>query len=197
MFTQRFLHTALVFLFLLGMVFCYADEPVQLQKVSEPIKLQQVEKTPQKLGKEEKLVAEEKLETEVKLEVVNELTPANDLDKGKGWKTMENGLEINVLKDGNGDPVEAGDTVSVHYTGTFLDGRKFDSSLDRDEPFQFTVGAGRVIQGWDLGVVGMQVGERRSLRIPSNLAYGSRGAGGAIPPNTDLLFEIELLEIRK
>jgi len=118
-------------------------------------------------------------------------------DDEKGWEMMNNGLQIKILVEGYGEIAVDGDKVSVHYTGTFLDGRKFDSSLDRGEPFRFTLGAGRVIKGWDLGVVGMRVGERRTLHVPSKLAYGTRGAGGVIPPNTDLLFEIELLEIDK
>jgi len=109
---------------------------------------------------------------------------------------MENGLSYVIVTEGTGDVAEEGKTVVVHYTGTFEDGRKFDSSHDRDQPFEFLLGAGRVIRGWDLGVAGMRVGEKRILQIPSDLAYGSRGAGGIIPPDTDLIFEVELLEIR-
>ena len=112
------------------------------------------------------------------------------------WIVMENGLSYVIVTEGTGDVAEEGKTVVVHYTGTFEDGRKFDSSHDRDQPFEFLLGAGRVIRGWDLGVAGMRVGEKRILQIPSDLAYGSRGAGGIIPPDTDLIFEVELLEIR-
>jgi len=116
----------------------------------------------------------------------------------EGWYTMDNGLEIKIIQEGTGDMAMNGDVVSVHYTGTFLDGTKFDSSLDRKEPFKFQLGAGRVIRGWDLGVLGMKIGEKRTLVVPSDLAYGTRGAGaGLIPPNTNLMFDVELLDINR
>ena len=105
-------------------------------------------------------------------------------------------LKIEILKEGTGVVAKSGDVVSVHYTGTLIDGKKFDSSLDRGQPFSFTLGVGQVIQGWDQGVLGMKVGEKRKLFIPSDLAYGSSGAGGIIPPNAPLIFEVELLEIK-
>jgi FKBP-type peptidyl-prolyl cis-trans isomerase len=92
--------------------------------------------------------------------------------------------------------VRPGDIISVHYTGTLTNGTKFDSSLDRGEAFATILGAGKVIQGWDLGIPGMKVGGKRKLVIPSNLGYGERGAGGVIPPNATLIFEIELLDAR-
>jgi FKBP-type peptidyl-prolyl cis-trans isomerase len=104
-------------------------------------------------------------------------------------------LKTETLKQGTGEECKSGDTVSVHYTGTLTDGTKFDSSLDRGKPFSFTLGAGQVIKGWDLGVAGMKIGEQRRLVIPSELGYGERGAGSAIPPNATLIFEVELLEI--
>ena len=107
-------------------------------------------------------------------------------------------LEIETLKQGTGAECKNGDTVSVHYTGTLLDGTKFDSSVDRGQPFSFTIAANppQVIKGWDLGVVGMKIGEQRKLKIPSDLGYGAAGAGGgAIPPNATLIFEVELLGI--
>ena len=94
------------------------------------------------------------------------------------------GLEIKVLKEGTGDQeAKSGDFVKVHYTGTLEDGTKFDSSVDRGEPFEFTLGVGQVIQGWDQGVAGMKIGEKRKLTIPSELGYGASGAGNLIPPN--------------
>ncbi len=104
-------------------------------------------------------------------------------------------LEVEVLIEGEGAQAESGDRVSVHYTGTLTDGTKFDSSLDRGTPFVFTLGAGQVIMGWDLGVSGMQIGEKRKLTIPSELAYGLGGVPGSIPPNATLIFEVELLQI--
>jgi len=106
------------------------------------------------------------------------------------------GVEIEILKEGAGAVAKNGDIVSVHYTGTLENGTKFDSSVDRGVPFEFTLGAGQVIPGWDIGVEGMKVGEKRKLTIPSLLAYGERGAGGVIPPNAALIFEVELLGIK-
>ena len=96
---------------------------------------------------------------------------------------------------GAGEEAVAGKRVKVHYTGTFEDGRTFDSSVPRGEPFEFKLGAGQVIRGWDQGVAGMKVGGKRKLTIPSDLAYGSRGAGNVIPPDTTLVFEVELLGV--
>jgi len=105
-------------------------------------------------------------------------------------------LIIEDLVVGNGDTATAGQSVSVHYTGWLTNGQKFDSSVDRNDPFEFNLGRGQVIPGWDQGVAGMRVGGKRKLTIPPELAYGSRGAGGVIPPNATLVFEVELLGIR-
>jgi FKBP-type peptidyl-prolyl cis-trans isomerase len=113
-----------------------------------------------------------------------------------GRVNADTGLEIEDIECGDGETAEEGDLVTVHYTGTLEDGTKFDSSLDRDEPYPFNLGAGMVIPGWDEGVAGMQVGGTRKLTIPPDLAYGEAGAG-PIPPNSTLIFEIELLEVEE
>lgn len=107
--------------------------------------------------------------------------------------TTASGLVIEELVVGTGTEASTGQEVTVHYTGWLTDGKKFDSSKDRDEPFVFALGAGRVIRGWDEGVQGMKVGGTRKLTIPSALGYGARGAGNAIPPDATLVFEVELL----
>lgn len=105
-------------------------------------------------------------------------------------------LSIETIEEGSGQEAKSGDKVSVHYVGTLENGQKFDSSRDRGTPFSFTLGAGQVIRGWDLGVLGMKVGEKRKLTIPSDLAYGDAGTpGGPIPPKATLIFEVELLGI--
>jgi FKBP-type peptidyl-prolyl cis-trans isomerase len=109
--------------------------------------------------------------------------------------TTPSGLIIEEITLGDGDEATAGQNVTVHYTGWLTDGKKFDSSKDRDDPFEFPLGGGRVIKGWDEGVQGMKVGGTRKLTIPPNLGYGARGAGGVIPPNATLVFEVELLGV--
>jgi FKBP-type peptidyl-prolyl cis-trans isomerase FkpA len=109
--------------------------------------------------------------------------------------TTSTGLKYEDLVEGKGDSATTGQSVNVHYTGWLMDGNKFDSSKDRGEPFSFTLGKGAVIKGWDEGVQGMKVGGKRKLTIPAHLGYGSRGAGGVIPPNATLIFEVELLNI--
>lgn len=109
--------------------------------------------------------------------------------------TTDSGLKYEDSIEGDGAVAAAGQGVSVHYTGWLENGSKFDSSKDRNEPFQFNLGQGQVIRGWDEGVQGMKVGGTRKLTIPSDLGYGSNGAGGVIPPNATLIFEVELLDI--
>jgi FKBP-type peptidyl-prolyl cis-trans isomerase FkpA len=110
--------------------------------------------------------------------------------------TTASGLIIDDITVGDGAEAKAGQTVSVHYTGWLTDGSKFDSSKDRNDPFEFGLGARQVISGWDEGVQGMKVGGSRKLTIPPSLGYGARGAGGVIPPNATLVFEVELLAIK-
>ena len=108
--------------------------------------------------------------------------------------TTASGLQIKTLVVGTGDKAEPGKTAVVHYTGWLLDGTKFDSSVDRGTPFEFPLGAGRVIKGWDEGVATMNIGGKAELIIPADLAYGPSGAGGVIPPNATLKFEVEFLD---
>jgi FKBP-type peptidyl-prolyl cis-trans isomerase len=122
----------------------------------------------------------------------------DDKDKKKTMKKTDSGLEYRDLKEGTGEPPKIGQNCVVHYTGWLWQdnakGKKFDSSVDRGTPFSFHVGEGQVIKGWDEGVLTMKVGGKRELLIPAELAYGTRGAGGVIPANATLLFEVELLE---
>jgi FKBP-type peptidyl-prolyl cis-trans isomerase FkpA len=110
--------------------------------------------------------------------------------------TTPSGLQYQDIEPGTGPTAQSGQKAKVHYTGWLTNGEKFDSSRDRNDPFEFTLGAGQVIRGWDEGVTGMKVGGKRKLTIPPALGYGAHGAGGVIPPNADLIFEVELLGVR-
>ncbi|MFM7884169.1 MAG: FKBP-type peptidyl-prolyl cis-trans isomerase, partial [Microcystis panniformis] len=116
-----------------------------------------------------------------------------DLDQAV---TTDSGLKYIDIVEGTGETPQKGQKVTVHYTGTLTDGKKFDSSKDRNQPFTFTIGVGQVIKGWDEGVASMKVGGQRTLIIPPELGYGARGAGGVIPPNATLLFDVELLGVK-
>ena len=120
-------------------------------------------------------------------------------DEVKAGKTVTTASGLKYLDQvvGKGASPVAGKQVTVHYTGTLENGKKFDSSMDRKQPFKFTIGVGQVIQGWDEGVMTMKVGGKRKLIIPSKLGYGAAGAGGVIPPNATLLFDVELLDVQK
>ncbi len=111
-------------------------------------------------------------------------------------KTMENGLKIEDIKIGSGAEAKAGNSITVNYLGTLVNGTKFDSSYDRGQPFLFLLGGGQVIPGWDQGLIGMKVGGKRKLTIPPTLAYGEKGVPGAIPPDSTLVFEVELLDVK-
>ncbi|MDD5032709.1 MAG: FKBP-type peptidyl-prolyl cis-trans isomerase [Candidatus Pacebacteria bacterium] len=129
---------------------------------------------------------------------INNESEEQTLDPAQN-QNMENQageLKIEILKEGTGAEAKNGDTVSVHYVGVLENGTKFDSSIDRGQPFSFPLGSGYVIKGWDQGVLGMKIGEKRKLIIPAELGYGSR-AIGSIPPNSTLIFEVELLGIEK
>ena len=120
----------------------------------------------------------------------------NIVDEGGDLVLQQEGnLEIEDIIVGDGDEAREGSKVAVHYSGTLTDGTKFDSSYDRGDPFEFNIGASEVIKGWDMGVSGMKVGGKRKLTIPPELAYGEAGAGASIPPNSTLIFEIELLKV--
>lgn len=127
-------------------------------------------------------------------------TPTSDMNptdtEDSDYTTTASGLQYRDLVEGTGEQPMLGQMVVVHYTGTLTDGSKFDSSRDRGQPFSFPIGKGRVIKGWDEGVGTMKVGGRRELVIPPDLGYGSRGAGGVIPPNATLVFDVELLRIQ-
>lgn len=134
-------------------------------------------------------VAEPTLVAQANLLTQPEATPMTE----ENVVTTDSGLKYVEVVEGTGAIPQKGQTVSVHYTGTLENGTKFDSSRDRGQPFQFPLGAGRVIKGWDEGIASMKIGGQRQLIIPPDLGYGSRGAGGVIPPNATLLFDVELL----
>ncbi len=129
--------------------------------------------------------------TQEKIEKIEkQVTNNND-----NQKNMD--LKIETTQEGTGDKLtKAGDTISVHYTGKLENGTKFDSSVDRGTPFDFTIGQGMVIAGWEKGLLDMKVGEKRTLTIPSDMGYGAQGAGGVIPPNATLIFDVELVGIK-
>jgi peptidylprolyl isomerase len=126
-------------------------------------------------------------------QIINKEIISMDLDQAV---TTPSGLKYIDIVEGTGESPQKGQKVTVHYTGTLTDGKKFDSSKDRNQPFTFTIGVGQVIKGWDEGVASMKVGGQRTLIIPPDLGYGTRGAGGVIPPNATLLFDVELLGIK-
>ncbi len=136
-------------------------------------------------------------ETQTELNIQNQVQEQTEINTQNVEDFDE--LQIETFREGSGEQTtQAGDTISIHYTGTLSNGQKFDSSLDSGQPFAFTLGKGEVIPGFEQGLLDMQVGERRRIFIPSNLAYGEQGAGdGIIPPNAGLIFEVELMDIQQ
>ncbi|NTV41090.1 MAG: FKBP-type peptidyl-prolyl cis-trans isomerase [Candidatus Moranbacteria bacterium] len=149
----------------------------------------------------EKKVASKSTSENTKQNVIGAASTAEEANKqvnqndNSNNKKME--LEIKTIQAGTGERVvKSGDNISVHYTGKLVDGTKFDSSVDRGVPFDFVIGQGMVIKGWEQGLLGMKVGEKRTLTIPSDLGYGAQGAGGVIPPNATLIFDVELISVK-
>ncbi len=124
----------------------------------------------------------------------NQNESAKPLEDNNIKQIISNGVNIEILKQGQGEGAKNGDKVTAHYIGTLASGEKFDSSIDRGQPFSFILGSGQVIKGWEEGILGMKAGEKRKLTIPAELGYGEKGVG-AIPPNATLIFEVELLKI--
>ena len=122
-------------------------------------------------------------------------TPQMAQSNDENWVKLPNGLQVLDVIIGPGKEAKEGDIISAHYRGTLEDGTPFDNSYDRGQPFSFVLGQGMVIKGWDLGIVGMKVGGKRKLIIPSSLGYGDRGAGGVIQPGATLLFDVELMAV--
>ncbi len=143
-----------------------------------------------------KVFSSEQIRLEKEAEKKTKETAAANKKLMEGATITESGLAYIMVKEGSGIQAENGKTVSVHYTGKLTDGTKFDSSLDRNQPIEFVLGQGRVIKGWDEGISYLKVGGKATFIIPSDLAYGERGAGGVIPPNATLIFDVELVDVK-
>ena len=136
-------------------------------------------------GSRQKKIQAQKEASEAKMEAL-----------AAGFEKTESGLRYKMIQKGSGKKAENGKVVSVHYTGQLEDGKVFDSSIPRKKPIEFPLGQGNVIEGWDEGIALLQVGDKARFVIPSHLGYGSRGAGGAIPPNATLIFDVELIDVK-
>lgn len=174
----------LAFTFVRGNIFAPANEEQAVQSAVNNIYKDQKNKTQDDSSTVANTVQQEQSQ------------PANNsVNNNNDKKTMQ--LEIKTTQAGTGErAVKAGDTIGVYYTGKLTDGKVFDSNAGSGKPFEFTVGAGMVIQGWEQGFIGAKVGEKRTLTIPADLGYGSQGAGGIIPPNATLIFDTELVSIK-
>ncbi len=174
-----------------------AEEPAAEEKAEEPAAEEKAEE-PAAEEKAEEPAAEEKKEEAPTTTATTEEVPAAEEKKEEAMEeiTTASGLKYVDYKVGDGASPTQGARVTVHYTGTLVDGTKFDSSVDRGQPFVFPIGMGRVIKGWDEGVMSMKIGGKRKLIIPPELGYGARGAGGVIGPNATLHFDVELLGVQ-
>ncbi|MGH2541960.1 MAG: FKBP-type peptidyl-prolyl cis-trans isomerase, partial [Ardenticatenaceae bacterium] len=163
------------------------DEGIAGMKVGEKRQLVVPDPNAAQSGSESTLIFEVEL---------LDVKKAPELSLADEYTTTESGLEYAILEEGEGAAAKTGDTVTMQYSGWLEDGTLFDSSVQRGQPFPFTIGQGQVIAGWDEGVVGMKVGEKRQLRVPPDLAYGEQGSPPTIPPNSTLIFDVELVEIQ-
>lgn len=180
-------------LVILGFVMSRKETTAPVIETKQVEKSSPTEKMVQEVDNSKLESQQEKSATEAESTQSKKTPEANNQTNEK--KPME--LEIKTTKEGTGSrAVKAGDSIAVHYTGTLTDGTKFDSSVDRGVPFEFVIGQGMVIAGWEQGLLGMKVGEKRTLTIPSEMGYGTRGAGAIIPPNATLVFETELISIK-
>lgn len=156
-------------------------------KLTEPPRQEQIQTEPAAVAEVNKAAAPQATAT----------ATAKPAEKPAEAPPSNEKLETKDLVVGKGTEAKAGDTVKVHYVGTLPDGKEFDASKKHGQPFEFELGAGRVIKGWDQGVAGMKIGGKRKLTVPPSLGYGARGAPPVIPPNSTLIFEVELLEVKK
>jgi peptidylprolyl isomerase len=175
-----------------------AEEPAVEEKAEEPAVEEKAEEPAAEEKKEEAPATATATDEAPATEEKKEEAPAAEEKKEEAMEeiTTASGLKYSDYKVGDGASPTQGSRVTVHYTGTLVDGTKFDSSVDRGQPFVFPIGMGRVIKGWDEGVMSMKIGGKRKLIIPPELGYGARGAGGVIGPNATLLFDVELLGVQ-